>query len=70
VRVSRLLGCPSSEEDSLAPFPRFGRDEVDQDHTKDDSPFPSESIDKEDLVIDDGDVNNWELERSALCRRG
>jgi hypothetical protein len=41
MRVSGLLGCLSSEVDSLAPFPKFGRDKVDQDHTKDDSPFPS-----------------------------
>jgi hypothetical protein len=65
VRVSGLLGCLSSEVDSLAPFPSFGGHEVDQDHTEDDSPFPSETIDEEDLVVNDGDVDDGELTISA-----
>jgi hypothetical protein len=61
VRVSGLLGCLSSEVDSLAPFPSFGGYEVDQNHAEYDSPFPSETVDEENLVVDDGDVDDGEL---------
>ncbi|KAM5475421.1 hypothetical protein MauCBS54593_001109 [Microsporum audouinii] len=52
--------CGLAEEDSLPPFPGLDAEEEEGGLDEDDAPFPGDARVAEDLVVDDGDVEQRE----------
>lgn len=55
-----LLGRTTAEVDTLAPLPCLASTEEQSGLDKHDAPFPGDTGVSEDVVVDDGDVENWE----------